>query len=155
MNRHLALGLGSIVVAASVGAAAVLLGVRGESVDDPATARCNSPDVTYGEPTRFADRKEVDVRFTCTESELAGILTIPPAAVWVHGSGEAERLTYSGAPLVRALVEGGVAVLSYDKRGVGDSEGECCPGDAGHFNVLAADAAGAPWRPCRVAPTST
>jgi pimeloyl-ACP methyl ester carboxylesterase len=34
-------------------------------------------------------------------------------------------------------------VLSYDKRGVGQSEGECCPGDTGHFNLLTADAVGA------------
>jgi pimeloyl-ACP methyl ester carboxylesterase len=148
MNRHLALGLGAIVAAAAVGTT-VLLGVRGDSVDDPATARCNAPVVKYAEPTKYGNRTEVAVRFTCMGSDLAGILTVPagngpyPAAVWVHGSGEAGRLTYGGAPLVRALVHDGVAVLSYDKRGVGESEGQCCPGDSGHFNVLAADAAGA------------
>jgi pimeloyl-ACP methyl ester carboxylesterase len=148
MNRHLTLGLGTIVAAAAVGTA-VLLGVRGSSVDDPATARCNSPVVTYGDPTKYGDRTEVAVHFTCMGSELAGTLAVPPgegpypAAVWVHGSGEAGRLTYSGAPLVRALVDAGVAVLSYDKRGVGESEGQCCEGDSGHFNVLAADAAAA------------
>ena len=148
MNRHLALGLGAIVAAAAVGTT-VLLGVRGDSVDDPADARCNAPVVTYGDPARHGGRHEVAVHFTCMGSELAGTLTVPPgdgpypAAVWVHGSGEAGRLSYTGAPLVRALVDGGVAVLSYDKRGVGESEGQCCPGDSGHFNVLAADAAGA------------
>jgi pimeloyl-ACP methyl ester carboxylesterase len=148
MNRHLALGLGAIVAAAAVGTT-VLPGVRGDSVDDPATARCNAPVVKYGDPTNYRDRTEVAVHFTCMGSELAGTLAVPPgdgpypAAVWVHGSGEAGRLTYSGAPLVQALVDDGVAVLSYDKRGVGESEGECCAGDSGHFNVLAADAAGA------------
>jgi pimeloyl-ACP methyl ester carboxylesterase len=44
---------------------------------------------------------------------------------------------------VRALVHADVAVLSYDKRGVGASQGRCCPGDSGHFNLLAADADGA------------
>ena len=148
MNRHLALGLSAIVAGASIGTVA-LWSFRGDAVDDPANARCNSPVVTYGESSKFADHKEVGVRFTCMGSELAGVLTTPPgdgpypAAVWVHGSGEAERLTYSGAPLVRALVDRGVAVLSYDKRGVGESEGDCCAGDSGHFNLLAADAAGA------------
>jgi hypothetical protein len=32
---------------------------------------------------------------------------------------------------------------TYDKRGVGASQGQCCPGDYGHFNLLAADADGA------------
>ena len=45
MNRHLALGLGAIVAAAAVGTT-VLLGVRGDSVDDPADARCKAPVVT-------------------------------------------------------------------------------------------------------------
>jgi dienelactone hydrolase len=34
-------------------------------------------------------------------------------------------------------------VLTYDKRGDGESEGECCPGDYGHFNLLTADVVGA------------
>jgi pimeloyl-ACP methyl ester carboxylesterase len=40
-------------------------------------------------------------------------------------------------------VRAGVAVLSYDKRGVGQSEGHCCSGDQGHFNLLTADVEGA------------
>jgi pimeloyl-ACP methyl ester carboxylesterase len=60
----------------------------------------------------------------------------------VHGSGEALRLTYD-APVARELVRAGVAVFAYDKRGVGESHGECCPGDDGHFNLLAADVDGA------------
>jgi pimeloyl-ACP methyl ester carboxylesterase len=40
-------------------------------------------------------------------------------------------------------VAAGFAVLSYDKRGVGQSEGDCCPGDQGRFNLLTADVAGA------------
>jgi hypothetical protein len=41
-------------------------------------------------------------------------------------------------PLLPGLVGAGIAVLSYDKRGVGQSEPECCPGDTGHFNLLTA-----------------
>jgi pimeloyl-ACP methyl ester carboxylesterase len=62
--------------------------------------------------------------------------------VWVHGAGEASRLGWGGQ-LLPGLVIAGVVVLSYDKRGVGESEGECCPGDTGHFNLLTADAVGA------------
>jgi pimeloyl-ACP methyl ester carboxylesterase len=40
-------------------------------------------------------------------------------------------------------VRAGIAFFSYDKRGVGESEGTCCPGDHNHFNLLAADADGA------------
>jgi dipeptidyl aminopeptidase/acylaminoacyl peptidase len=45
--------------------------------------------------------------------------------------------------LLPGLVKAGVVVLSYDKRGIGQSEGECCPGDTGHFNLLTADAVAA------------
>ena len=63
-----------------------------------------------------------------------------PAVVWVHGSGEQPRLDYG--PVVAPLVEDGVAVFSYDKRGVGQSEGDCCT-SPGQYNLVAADADGA------------
>jgi len=148
MNRRHVLGLAAGITAATT-LGALFLGARGPSMADPETARCNAPSPNFGFVRAYPDHKEVDVRFTCVGAELVGTLAIPPgpdphpAAVWVHGSGESARLTYSGAPLVRELVQEGVAVLSYDKRGVGESTGECCPGDSGHFNLLAADAAGA------------
>ena len=92
------------------------------------------------------DHREAGVHFTCEGTVLAGTLYLPtgggkhPAVVWVHGSGETPRLNYG--PVVAPLVEDGIAVLSYDKRGVGESEGDCCP-SGGHFNLLAADADGA------------
>ena len=63
-----------------------------------------------------------------------------PAVVWVHGSGEQPRLNYG--PVVAPLVENGIAVFSYDKRGVGESEGDCCT-SPGQYNLVAADADGA------------
>ena len=51
------------------------------------------------------------------------------------------RLGFGG--VVALLVNAGVAVFSYDKRGVGESQGSCCPGDNGQYNLLSADAAGA------------
>lgn len=68
-----------------------------------------------------------------TEDPVAGV-------VFVHGSGEVSRLG-SENPVVTGLIDGGVAVLTYDKRGVGQSQGKCCPGDDGEFTDLTADAA--------------
>jgi dienelactone hydrolase len=42
-----------------------------------------------------------------------------------------------------SFVKTGFAVFSFDKRGVGESEGSCCPGDRGHFNLATADVVGA------------
>ena len=95
----------------------------------------------------MVDHREVGVRFTCEDAVLAGTLYLPlakgrhPAVVWVHGSGEQPRLPY-GAGIVAPLVQQGVAVFSYDKRGAGESEGHCCASN-GHYNLLAADADGA------------
>lgn len=124
---------------------AVLAGCGG-GVSDPESARCNSPHPSFGAANDLGDHREVSVHFTCEGAVLAGTLYLPraegrhPAVVWVHGSGEQPRLTYGN--VVAKLVEAGIAVFSYDKRGVGESEGECCFGD-GHYNLLAADADGA------------
>jgi pimeloyl-ACP methyl ester carboxylesterase len=149
MRRRLALTAAATLTLAAIAASLLLVLARPGAVADPKTARCNDPGVRVVDWATARDRDEVALRFTCAGATLAATLTLPlgpgphPAAVWVHGAGEASRLTYRGAPLVRALVGAGVAVLSYDKRGVGESEGACCPGDSGHFNLLAADAAGA------------
>jgi hypothetical protein len=115
---------------------------------DPADARCNAPTVSFDQAVVSLSHRESGVRFTCAGAQIAGTLDLPsgrgpfPAVVWVHGAGESARLLYD-APLVQSLVDSGIAVLSYDKRGVGESEGECCPGDYGQFNLLAADVDGA------------
>jgi len=125
-----------------------LLGACGPSFSDSEIAACDNPSPTFGDPHVLSDYQELAVRFTCEGVTLAGTLTLPsgsgpyPALVWVHGSGQAGRLTYK-APLVQKLIESGLAVFSYDKRGVGESQGVCCPGDSNHFNLLAADVAGA------------
>ncbi len=117
-------------------------------VDDPADAECGQPAVTLGDRQDVGDHQEVEVHFVCEGASLAGTIYLPespgrhPAAVWVHGAGQALRLGWGGQ-ILPGLVDAGVVVLSYDKRGVGESEGECCPGDSGHFNLLTADAVGA------------
>ncbi len=130
--------------------AAVVLALSGcgSSVNDPESARCNSPRVTSGDKVVLADHAEVEIRFRCVGATLAGTLFLPkragpfPGIVYVHSSGEAERWRWD-VPWVPQIVGAGIAFFSYDKRGVGESQGRCCPGDQSHFNLLAADADGA------------
>jgi uncharacterized protein len=128
--------------------AVVALTSCGSSVNDPESARCNAPATTFGGKVALPGRTEVDVHFRCAGALLAGTLFLPkgpgpfPAVVYVHGSGEAARWTWD-VPWVRTTVGAGIAFFSYDKRGVGESQGSCCPGDENHFNLLAADADGA------------
>ena len=95
------------------------------------------------EPERSARRaieKREDVRFRSGEVQLAGTLYRPaadgryPAVILVHGSGAANR-DYV-LPWARFLVRRGVAVLGYDKRGVGASAGDW---NTASFDDLAAD----------------
>ena len=138
-----------VLVAASLVALVFLSRSTSHPFADPADARCNTPSVSFDSTVESPTHREFDVRFACAGAQIAGTLDVPPgrgpypAVVWVHGAGESARLPYDGAPLVQALVDSGIAVLSYDKRGVGESEGECCPGDYSQFNLLAADVDGA------------
>jgi pimeloyl-ACP methyl ester carboxylesterase len=85
-----------------------------------------------GAPPRTARRMDVekheDVRFPSGEVRLAGTLITPttgtrhPAIILVHGSGPQNR--ESILPFARFLVRHGMAVLGYDKRGVGGSTGD-------------------------------
>ena len=140
----------TVVTAATALTVTAALVVRASAgIADPADARCDTPQPTFSQPTTSTSHDEIEVRFTCEGAVQAGTLYLPksdgphPAVVWVHGSGPMTRLTYSPTGIVPSLVQSGVAVLSYDKRGAGESDGQCCPGDDGHFNLLAADAAGA------------
>jgi pimeloyl-ACP methyl ester carboxylesterase len=118
----------------------------GGGTSDPESARCNSPNPSFEQVTDVGDHREAGVHFTCEGVVLAGSLYLPaeerrhPAVVWVHGSGEQPRLNYG--PIVAPLVQHGIAVFSYDKRGVGESEGDCCT-SPGRYNLVAADADGA------------
>jgi pimeloyl-ACP methyl ester carboxylesterase len=142
--------LGSVCLSALLSVMVVLvLSGCGRSFDDPATAQCAAPPVTFGEPVDHGTHQEVAVHFTCEGAVLAGTLYLPkterpgrhPAVVWILGGQQTARLTYG--ELVGAFVQGGVGFFSYDKRGGGQSQGKCCPGDYGHFNLLTADAVGA------------
>lgn len=81
---------------------------------------------------RVARRTDVerseDVRFSSGDAQLSGTLLRPnttarvPAVILVHGSGPLDR-EYM-LPHARFLVRRGMAVLGYDKRGVGSSTGD-------------------------------
>jgi uncharacterized protein len=84
-----------------------------------------------GKATKFAKKisgyKEEDITFENGAIQLSGTLVIPstkgphPAVILVHGSGPVTRDFYG--PLSYLLVRNGIAVLSYDKRGIGKSSG--------------------------------
>jgi pimeloyl-ACP methyl ester carboxylesterase len=129
-------GLSLVCACASAGAGA-----------DPGRNRCASPQVAFRKLTVVADHREAVVHFTCDGAKQAGTIYLPlrtgrhPAVIWVHGAGAVRRLSYG--PLVAGFIRRGIAFLSYDKRGVGESEGDCCPGDHGDFALLTDDAVGA------------
>lgn len=97
-----------------------------------------------GERPRTAPRvdveKQEEVRFSNGGVRLAGTLRYPsvgvkhPAIILVHGSGAADR-DYV-LPFARFLIRHGIAVLGYDKRGVGGSTGDW---NTASFEDLAGD----------------
>lgn len=91
-----------------------------------------------------------DIKFTSEGISLAGTLFIPnkirAAVVLVHGSGQEKRMI----EFATTLVKNDIAVLTYDKRGVGESAGVYAGPEVGTNNVdfsnlslLASDASAA------------
>jgi uncharacterized protein len=128
-------------------AALFLMAGCGSNVSDPASARCDAPRSRFGMRVLLSDHVEIPVHFTCVGAAMSGTLYVPkgarahPALVWVHAAGTAARLRWG--TFLRPFVHAGFAVFSFDKRGVAESEGTCCPGDRGHFNLATADVVGA------------
>jgi len=97
-----------------------------------------------GAALRTARRVEIetreDIRFSSGGVQLTGTLTSPatggthPAIILVHGSGAQNR--ESMLPFSRFLIRRGMAVLGYDKRGVGGSTGDW---NTASFDDLAGD----------------
>ena len=90
--------------------------------------------------------RQFEVRFPSGGATLAGTLTLPagpgshPAVAFVTGSGTTQRAYLPD--LQALLVDSGVAVLAYDKRGIGQSGGRY-PGESptdATIDILAADA---------------
>jgi uncharacterized protein len=91
-----------------------------------------------------------DVKFVSEGDSLAGTVFIPAniqaAVVLVHGSGQEKRMT----EFATTLAHNGIAVLTYDKRGIGQSGGVYAGPevgtnniDAANLNLLASDAGAA------------
>jgi len=101
-----------------------------------------------GAPPRTARRVEIekrdDVRFSNGDVQLTGTLVSPAtgkkhsAIILVHGSGAENREHM--LPFARFLIRRGMAVLGYDKRGVGESTGDW---NTASFDDLAGDAVAA------------
>jgi len=82
---------------------------------------------------QFAERvqyKYEDITFTSTDgTKLAGRLSLPesnsplPAFVMLHGSGRVTRDNFGNKLMAHYMLSRGIAILNYDKRGVGESEG--------------------------------
>lgn len=91
-----------------------------------------------------------DIAFAGPAGRLAGTIYRPtgavparrPAVVLVHGSGPQDRDGYASiiALMAAQLANSGMVVLTYDKRGVGGSQGRW---ESAGFDALAADAAAA------------
>lgn len=112
--------------------------------------KCSSPsapELGFGEEKTFSTHIEIDVRYKSSDGTiLSGTLLIPPTdsikkypAVVAHfGSDRWTRYRYNG--WTKVWLDRGIAVFTYDKRGVGESGGECCPAsDPGYFPLLAED----------------
>jgi pimeloyl-ACP methyl ester carboxylesterase len=101
-----------------------------------------------GEVPRIARRakpySQTEVAFRNGNVHLAGTLTLPnsagkhPALILVHGSGPEDRDAL--LPFTLPLVRHGIALLAYDKRGVGGSTGDWTNSS---FGDLAGDATAA------------
>jgi pimeloyl-ACP methyl ester carboxylesterase len=83
-------------------------------------------------PTNFAAK---EIKFVSEGISLAGTVFIPnniqSAVVIVHGSGQEKRML----DFATILANNGIAVLTYDKRGVGESAGVYAGPEVGTNNV--------------------
>ena len=96
--------------------------------------------IVYWHPTE-------EVAFSSADgTELRGTLIMPsaegvhPAVVMLHGSGPESRSGPAYHVLSNAIVRSGVGVLFYDKRGVGESDGDF---DSATYEDFVADASAA------------
>ena len=93
-----------------------------------------SPEHITIEATRVAsgeqpDQREIPLSWTVNGASLAGTLTLPsgpgpfPTVIVVQGSGSLDRRGRMARAHATALPQHGIAVLTYDKRGMGSSTG--------------------------------
>lgn len=147
---------GSIRALTPDGPASFSIG-RGIAVPEPVEARIRFEPAAGREPAReliwegvgqtprrarrLSEHSEHAVEFASGGTRLAGTFLVPdgpgrhPALVLLHGSGAQDR--NGTLPFARFLLRHGLALLAYDKRGVGGSSGDW---QKASFDDLAADA---------------
>lgn len=96
----------------------------------------------------FDNHVEVNVGFENEGTKLFGRLYLPkskgPHPVMVHHFGSDKWTTFEYNSDIQASLDEGLGLLFYDKRGVGRSQGECCPyQEVNYFERLAGDIAAA------------
>jgi len=110
----------------------------------------NPVEIGFGQINSFPDHREIEVGWqsSADTARLSGTLYLPYSvgvygAMVIHmGSNRWTREPWNA--FYASLAGDGIAVLGYDKRGVGRSDGECCPvSDPGYFPLLAGDLVGA------------
>lgn len=77
------------------------------------------------------DKNQVtDISFKADGNLLSGTLVLPSSgqptaiAIFVHGDGSQDRFSNSGyLPLINTFADNGIAVFSWDKAGIGESQG--------------------------------
>ena len=85
---------------------------------------------TSGQFAARVQYKKEDIAFISKDgTKLAGLLSLPessmpiPAFMALHGSEQGTRDNFGNKVMAHYMLSRGFAVLNYDKRGVGDSEG--------------------------------
>jgi len=125
-------------------AATVVLSACGGSLDP-------NPPLGFGPERVFTDHREIDIGWRSAGLDLTrlyGTLYLPPgrgphAVMIIHnGSNRWTRVGWNA--LFALFTSHGIGLVSYDKRGVGASGGECCPyREPFYFAHLAGDLIGA------------
>ena len=89
-----------------------------------------TPSSTSGQFAKRAEYQQEDITFTSADGiKLAGRLSLPesnspvPAFMMLHGSEPGTRDNFGAKLMAHYMISQGFAILNYDKRGVGNSEG--------------------------------
>ena len=120
------------------------LGFRDLDRNRSAVSKARPASVSVADPDPYP---ALEVSYRSRDARIAARLYLPsgdgpyPALVIAHGSGESRRSQYEY--LARGITSRGYALLTYDKRGVGDSEGAYASvgpqNSAAMFELLADD----------------
>lgn len=102
--------------------------------------------IGFGEMRNFGDHRQIEIGWESIDgSVMCGTLFLPkeqgeyPAVIWHFGSNRWSRLD-NDINFTKRWLDAGIAVLSYDKRGVNKSQGYCCPWrDPNYFPLLGQD----------------